>query len=87
MVAVEAQAAGLPVLASTAVPRECIVVPDLYNALPLAEPIELWADTLLEIINKPRLARDQYRSALELSPFSIATSARRLEQIYSGNYH
>ena len=31
MVAVEAQAAGLPVLASTEVPRECAVVPELVR--------------------------------------------------------
>src|ERR1700683_2946747 len=53
-VAVEAQAVGLPVLASTAVPRECVVIPELYHALPLDEPIELWAATLLQTITKPR---------------------------------
>src|SRR5947209_16132756 len=47
MVAVEAQATGMPVLASTAVPRECVVIPELYDALPLGEPIELWAEALL----------------------------------------
>jgi glycosyltransferase involved in cell wall biosynthesis len=85
MVAVEAQATALPVLASTAVPRECIVIPELYNALPLGEPIELWADTLLRIMNRPRWALELCRSALESSPFSISNSAARLEQIYSGN--
>jgi len=83
MVAVEAQAAGLPVLASIAVPRECVVIPELYNALPLDEPIELWAATLLEIITKPRTPLGLCRRALESSPFSIANSARRLEEIYS----
>ena len=37
MVAVEAQAAGLPVLASTAVPRECVVVPELVRFEPLEQ--------------------------------------------------
>ncbi len=83
MVAVEAQAAGLPVLASTAVPRECVVVPELYNALPLGEPIELWAAALLQIMTKPRPPLALCRRALESSAFSIANSARRLEQIYS----
>jgi glycosyltransferase EpsF len=83
MVAVEAQAAGLPVLASTAVPRECVVVPELFHALPLNEPIELWAATLLQIMTKPRPPLELCRRTLESSPFSIANSARRLEEIYS----
>jgi glycosyltransferase involved in cell wall biosynthesis len=85
MVAVEAQAAALPILASTAVPRECIVIPELYNALSLKEPIDLWADTLLQVMNKPRRALELCRSALEASAFSIANSAAHLEHIYSGN--
>jgi glycosyltransferase involved in cell wall biosynthesis len=83
MVAVEAQAAGLPVLASTAVPRECVVIPELYDALPLGKPIEIWADALLRIMNKPRSPLEFCRRAVESSPFAIANSARRLEQIYS----
>jgi glycosyltransferase involved in cell wall biosynthesis len=83
MVAVEAQAAGLPVLASTAVPRECVVIPELYTALALHEPIELWATALLQIMTKPRPPLELCRRALESSPFSIANSTRRLEEIYS----
>ena len=82
MVAVEAQAAGLPVLASTAVPRECVVIPELYSALTLDEPIELWAAALIQIMAKPRHPLELCRRALESSPFSIADSARRLEEIY-----
>ena len=85
MVAVEAQAAGLPVLASTAVPRECVVVPELYNTLSLAEPIQLWAATLLQILTKPRPSLELCRRAVESSAFSIANSARRLEEIYGAS--
>jgi glycosyltransferase involved in cell wall biosynthesis len=83
MVAVEAQAACLPVLASTAVPRECVVIPELYDALPLSEPIEIWADALLRVLAKPRLPVDFCRRAIGSSPFSIANSARQLEEVYS----
>ena len=85
MVAVEAQAAGLPVLASTAVPRECVVIPELYNALPLAESTEVWASTLVAMMNAERPSPEFCRSALESSAFSIVNSANRLEQIYRGN--
>ena len=83
MVAVEAQAAGLPVLASTAVPRECVVIPELYSALPLGEPIEKWAATLIETMTKPRPHLELCRRAFESSAFSIENSARRLKEIYS----
>lgn len=83
MVAVEAQAAGLPVLASDTVPPECIVVPELYRAMSLQKPIECWAAALLEAMNKPRFPLQQCRTALENSPFCIARSAARLEAIYA----
>jgi len=83
MVAVEAQAAGLPVLASTAVPSECVVIPELYHALSLSEPIERWTDTLLETMSEPRPSLEMCRRALERSAFSIENSARRLYDIYS----
>jgi glycosyltransferase EpsF len=82
MVAVEAQAACLPVLASTAVPRECVVIPELYEALPLSEPIEIWAEALVRTMSKRRSPLDLCRHALESSAFSIANSARELESMY-----
>jgi glycosyltransferase involved in cell wall biosynthesis len=82
MVAVEAQAAGLPVLASTAVPSECVVIPELYNALPLSESIGRWANALIEVMTKPRPALDKCRHTFESSAFSIQNSARRLMEIY-----
>ncbi len=84
MVAVEAQAAGTPVLASTSVPRECVVVPELYDAVSLDEPIEHWASALLARIEKPRPPVELSRARLEASPFSIENSSRALEQIYRG---
>jgi len=83
MVAVEAQAAGLPVLASTAVPREAIVIPKLYNALSLEQPIDRWVDALLSVLTSARAGFDICQSALEASSFSIAASAQRLEKIYA----
>jgi glycosyltransferase involved in cell wall biosynthesis len=84
MVAVEAQAACLPVLASTAVPREAIVIPEIYAALPLSDPVECWADALLATLAKPRLAWGAARAAVEASAFSIQNSVARLEAIYRG---
>lgn len=82
MAAVEAQAACLPVLASTSVPRECVVIPELYDALSLQEPIEVWVTALLQRITKPRPDPDLCRRKIETSPFSIANSAQNLQAIY-----
>ena len=74
--------AGLPVLASTAVPSEAKVIPDLYYSLSLEEPLSVWADTLLNIMAKPKLPIELCREALKKSDFSIASSAHKLEKIY-----
>lgn len=83
MVAVEAQAAGLPVLASDAVPRESVVVPSLCRALPLSAPPGEWAVAILEMIEHDRPALEACRAALLASPFAIARSAAALEAIYA----
>lgn len=82
MVAVEAQAAGTPVLASTAVPHEAVVVPQLFTSLSVDEPPEVWAQTLLHIMSLPRLHSLALRPLLEKSAFSIVNSAQQLERIY-----
>jgi glycosyltransferase involved in cell wall biosynthesis len=85
MVAVEAQAAGLPVLASDAVPRECAVVPDIVQFVPLSAGSELWADAALATLNAKRPDPEVANRTVENSPFSIANSAKSLLRIYQDN--
>ena len=54
MVAVEAQAAGLPVLVSDAVPRECVVVPELVRFQKVEAGEAAWAADLLQLAVQPR---------------------------------
>jgi len=82
MVAVEAQAAGLPVLASTSVPRECVVVPGLVRFLSLEAGAESWRDALLEMLSAPRPDPASANRQVAASPFAIAHSARRLATLY-----
>ena len=84
MVAVEAQAASLPVLASTAVPRECVVLSELCEFLPLAEGPSAWGEALLRAMERPHLPMMRCRKAFVGSPFSIEESAASLERIYRG---
>ncbi len=83
MVAVEAQAAGLPVLASSAVPVEAIVIPELFHALSVEAPVTQWVDALLRVATGPRADAATCRARLAASDFSIANSARKLEALYS----
>lgn len=85
MVAVEAQAAGLPVLASGTVPRESVVIPGMCTFLPLEEGINVWATEVLRIMCQPKPSVEDCRRRLEQSPFAIESSARLLEQVYSGS--
>jgi len=83
MVAVEAQAAGLPVLASDAVPRECVVVPELVRFEPLARSADDWAAALLQhAARSPDSATANRRVAA--SPFAIENSAAALLHLYCG---
>jgi len=84
MVAVEAQAAGLPVLASTAVPRECVVVPDAVRFLDLEEGVSAWAGQLESILAAPRPDPAAASGQMDCSPFSIKHSAAALVQLYRG---
>jgi glycosyltransferase involved in cell wall biosynthesis len=82
MVAVEAQAAGLPVLLSDAVPRECVVVPELVQFQRVEAGEAVWADDLLQLAKRPSdiLGANQKVAA---SAFSIASSADALLRLYS----
>jgi len=82
MVAVEAQAAGLPVLASTGVPRECVVIPELMRFLSLDAGAEAWRDALLAMLAARRPHAAEANRRVAASPFAIAQSARRLAELY-----
>lgn len=82
MVAVEAQAAGLPVLASTAVPRECVVVPRLVTFLELDRSVEMWTTTLLSILGRERGDLAEARRLVAQSPFSINVCRQILLTLY-----
>lgn len=83
MVAVESQAAGLPVLASTQVPKECVVVPELVRFKEVAAGAEAWADDLLQLAAQPRNLPDANQRVSE-SAFSINNSTRALLKLYEG---
>jgi len=82
MVAVEAQAAGLPVLASTAVPSECIVVQELMRFKNIEAGPTQWAVDLLQLASRQRDVFAANRQVV-VSPFTIENSASALFALYS----
>ena len=85
MVAVEAQAAGLRVIASDTTPRECVVVPDLIAFCSLNATATYWAEQSLRLINAPRPDSHSSNLAVSKSPFSVVNSAGLLLQLYGAN--
>jgi glycosyltransferase involved in cell wall biosynthesis len=83
LVLVEAQAAGLPCVLSSAVPEEADVVGPLVRRLPLAEPPAVWAEAVLaHRAAGGRIPQREALSLVERSPFNITTAVRALERIY-----
>lgn len=82
MVAVEAQAAGIPVLTSTGVPRECSVVPNLVRFIDCAAPLSVWVSALQELLAMERLDPQRCRALVSASAYSIPNSAASLQAIY-----
>lgn len=83
MAAVEAQAAGLPVLASTGVPVESVVIQNICVRIALDLPQDRWAAELCEIMDRPKPSPRYCAECVGSSTFTIQTSADALRKIYA----
>lgn len=83
MVAVEAQANGLPVLMSDSVPTEAMLLPELVQRLKLTEGEKKWADAVIQLHEKIKLNnRIKYAEKAAVSPFSIQSSVTAMHNLY-----
>lgn len=79
----EAQAAGLPCVVSTGVPKEAYVVAPLIRPVSLNDSASTWANIVLSTAAEGLvLTREEARQRVGRSPFSIETSARELADFY-----
>jgi glycosyltransferase involved in cell wall biosynthesis len=83
MTLIEAQAAGLPCVVSSAVCRESEIAPGRLNFLPLAAGLDAWVNRVFELLKAPRLEYDEAIRQLKDTDFVIAKSATALGEIYS----
>jgi len=82
LVAVEAQATGLPVLASSAVPKECVIVPEIMRFKKIEAGVPEWIADLRDLIALPRNIVEANKR-VAASPFTIEESSNRLIALYT----
>lgn len=75
---IEAQASGLPVLISDAVPIECKIT-DLVNVMALHDSPQMWAEEVLRLARLPR--KNTYKEIRDTG-FDIAENAQWLQNFY-----
>jgi len=83
--AVEAQAGAVPVLASTEVPAEAVVLPELVTRLDLAAGPDLWAAEARRMLAMPRPDLRAAARAAADSRFGLDASVKALERLYRGD--
>jgi glycosyltransferase involved in cell wall biosynthesis len=83
LVVIEAQAVGLRSLISDIVPPEVEAVNGLVHRLPLTAPPDKWAERALQLMELPLPDAQDSLNLVEVSPFSIANSARALMSLYT----
>ena len=82
IVAIEAQATGLPTICSENIPDEANQT-DLFNKLNLSDGIDVWANKIMELKDKKISAdRCEYSQMLKKAGYDAKDSAKRLEDIY-----
>jgi glycosyltransferase involved in cell wall biosynthesis len=84
LVSIEAQAAGLPCIVSTAVTRELVIAPELVHFLPVDRGAHEWADAIIDLERSNRCATPtaEYQKRLTASPFNMDRTARDLADYY-----
>lgn len=87
IVLLEAQAAGLPIVTSTAVPDEADVIKSLIRRLPLSSSPQTWAQAVIDSRQiSSRIGRQEALLTMSRSAFNIKVSAERLCQTYVAGY-
>ena len=77
---VEAQCAGLPILASDTIPKE-VAMTDLVHFKSLSESPREWAAVLLEM-GRRTVSREQYSGQIAAAGYDIRSNAQWLQEFY-----
>lgn len=83
IVPLEAQAAGLPIITSKAVPENCLIT-DYIMQIDLSIPCSKWAEAVFEFATKPRA---DCSGKIKSAGFDISANAKWLEDFYVGKHN
>lgn len=83
LVLVEAQAAGLPVLASPSITDDVQVIPELFDFVPLRSGAAAWAAAAGKILARENLSRGTCLAKIKSSCFSLNAGVASLLSLYS----
>ena len=72
----------MPVVASTAVPQECVVIPEIIHFEDLKTPVATWAKTISCAMDQPRPEPTTEDARWITSGFNIRVSSNLLERVY-----
>ncbi len=82
MVAVEAQAAGLKVVAADNLPDEAFIIKELVKKKSILSPVADWVDAIIQSASN-HTDRKQYERKISESLFSINNSVQGLAKLYN----
>lgn len=82
LAAVEAQCAGLPVLASDHVPDAVGIIPHYFKQLSLSAPISAWCDAAQDLFECKGLSAAQCKKYMQDSGLSVQDAAADLRRYY-----
>lgn len=80
IVAIEAQAAGVPVVCSEGLPPETDITP-IYRKLMLNDGAEKWADAAFEIVQNPNAYRNMQKYVIDAG-FDMEVTVKYMENYY-----
>ena len=83
---IEAQAAGLPIVISDAVPKEVDIVPGLLQWLSLSQSPAAWAEACVQAQqDRPNISQMDACTIVSRTSLNILNNVQELQNIYAGN--
>lgn len=83
LVLIEAQAAGLPCIASDVIPEEADIVTPLVHRVALTQPLSAWTQAILKARDTgPGITQPDALQIIKRSPFNICASVNALTDLY-----
>ncbi|MEG1311458.1 MAG: glycosyltransferase family 1 protein [Romboutsia sp.] len=82
LVLLEAQAAGVPCLVSEAIQPEADLEVGLVERLNLADDLNIWSETALKMIDKPKVDRMDILNSFEKKGYKIENVVTELTNVY-----